>query len=79
LRQNHKDCVPAFVRAENPGRKAHNPSVHVIKHEGRFINLQRLLIMPSDHGKKTDLKAAAAAIAGETPFFTKVNEVAAQL
>jgi len=46
VRGGHKDCVPALVSA---GR-ARDPNVHLEKHEGRFINLQRLSCQPTAFG-----------------------------
>jgi hypothetical protein len=59
----------------NPGGEVHSPKVHVVKHEGRFINLQRLLLKPSVYGRSIVSKAAKALVAGETSAFVKADEV----
>jgi hypothetical protein len=54
---------------------SHTAKVHYEKHEGRFINLQRLLVKPSKHGKAVATAAAAAAAAGAEGAFLTVEDM----
>jgi len=74
VRQGHKDCIPALVNAnaavssEGQGEgsalaQVRNPNVHLEVHEGRFINLQRLVLQPSKYGRQLAKTQAVAAVA----------------
>lgn len=62
VRARHKDCVPALVRAIE---KVNSSEVHLERHEGRFINLQRLVFNPN---------AAMTAKYANPNTFVKVEE-----
>jgi hypothetical protein len=58
------------------GGQVRVPECHVEVHQGRFINLQRLVMRPSALGKKLRDAAVAAVAAGKEPAFVKVGECA---
>jgi hypothetical protein len=90
VREGHKDCIPALVNAasaaaassEDGGASSsstavtvRNPNVHLEVHEGRFINLQRLVLQPSRFGRAQAKAATQAAAAGTEVAFSKAEEM----
>lgn len=70
VRSTHRDCKPTVIDARGGGGR-HDPEVKIEKHEGRFINLQRLLFKPSKEAKAVLARAASA----DEHAFVKVGEV----
>jgi hypothetical protein len=58
------------------GGQVREPECHAEVHQGRFINLQRLVLHPSALGLKLRAAAAVAQAAGQEPALVKVGECA---
>ena len=67
LRSTHSDCIPELVQA---GEETHDPQVNLTRHEGRFINLQRMYMTPRS------VSAAPVELDENGKNFTRVSDVA---
>ena len=76
MRASHKDCIPALVKAEHgKDAEARVSECSIEVHQGRFINLQRLVMRPSPLGKRIATEAAALGPDQEKPLI-KVGDTA---
>ena len=67
VRSTQKDCIPELIA---PDEEAHDPEVNLSRHEGRFINLQRMYMTPQD------TSAASPAVDESGNSYVRVSEVA---